>query len=85
MEESAIVREWTAKALERGRQEGLEVSRQKLRAALLRLWRSRFSDPVPPEVLAAVQAQTDVDELSRWLDAGLSAATEEEARRAIIG
>ncbi len=85
MEESAIVREWTAKALERGRQEGLEVGRQKLRAALLRLWRSRFSDPAPPEESAAVQAQADVDELSRWLDAALSAATEDEARRAILG
>jgi hypothetical protein len=71
--------------LQQGKQEGLEVSREKLRGALLRLWRTRYANPAPPEVQDAARAQTDVDELSRWLDAVASAGTEEEVRRVILG
>ena len=129
VEESAIVREWTVQALERGLQQGrqqgleqgrqqgleqgleqgrqqgleqgrqqgleqgrqqgqeqgIEIGREKLRAAILKAWQGRFAAPTPAEVQAAVQAQRDVEELGRWLDAILSAGSADEARRAVLG
>jgi hypothetical protein len=56
--ESLVVLKWKAEAL---------------RAALLRALRVRFRISIPPELEAAVMAQTNFDELSHWFDVALTA------------
>ncbi len=71
MRKSQVVEEW--------REEG-RVEAQ--RAALLRALTLRFRSPVPADLVAAVEALTTMQELSRWFDASLTAASLDEFRAA---
>jgi hypothetical protein len=73
MVESTIVAEWIAQ----GKAEG-EVKER--RANLMRVLQLRFSDPVVAQVAAIIEAQTDREILSRWLDAAATAPSWEEFR-----
>jgi hypothetical protein len=76
MRKSQIVEEWR----EEGRQEGrIEAFRD----LLLRRLQKRFSALSAPEVIAVVQAQTNADELLRWLDLIDSVESLEAFRTAI--
>ncbi len=74
---SQVVEEWR----EEGRVEG-RVEAQ--RAALLRALTLRFRSPVPADLAAAVEALTTMQELSRWFDASLTAASLDEFRAAVL-
>ena len=72
MRKSRIIEEWR----EEGRIETLQD-------IVLRRLQKRFPGVSSPEVLAAVQAQKDADELMRWLDLIDSMASLEAFRTAI--
>jgi hypothetical protein len=72
MKKSPVVEEW--------RMEGeLAASRAKL----LRALELRFRVALPPELVAAIEASTDYDELSRWFDAVFATDTLDAFRAAI--
>jgi hypothetical protein len=66
--ESQQVKEWQAEAR---------------RADLLHVLKVRFEKEVPADIVAAVQALSDWDELSRWFDAALKAESL-DAFRAVV-
>ena len=80
MRESRIIKEWRDEGRQEGRQEGRIET---LRDILLRLLQKRFPGVSAPEVTAAVQAQTNADELMRWLELLDSAQSLEAFRTAI--
>jgi hypothetical protein len=90
MEVSKVITEWQQQALARGRAEGrvegLAEGRAEvlpvLRAKLLRAIQVRLNVPPPPDLIAAVEAQSDPATLDRWFDAALSANTLAEVRSA---
>jgi hypothetical protein len=57
MEESQVVAEWMAKGLAKGRREDL-----------LRILSLRFPGPLPSEMIAVIQSESDAGRLSHWLD-----------------
>ena len=61
-------------------QQVLEWQAETKRADLLRLLELRFQALVPGELIAAVEALTEWEELSRWFDAAATAASVEEFR-----
>jgi hypothetical protein len=77
MVESTVVAEWIAQGEAKGRAEG-EVKAN--RVNLLRILKLRFPEQVVAEVAAAIEAQTDVNLLLRWLDAAATSPTWEEFR-----
>jgi hypothetical protein len=60
MEESQVVTDWQAKALQK-----------MLREKLTKLLRTRFGAELPEQVLTIVQGENKVDRLSRWMDAAI--------------
>jgi hypothetical protein len=72
MRESTVINEWIAD----GRAEGR-------RADLVRALRVRFRAEVPEDLLAAIEALSDGDELTRWFDAALTTGSMEDFRAAI--
>jgi hypothetical protein len=58
VKKSPVVEEWRAEARAEARRDDI-----------LHLLGLRFPGQVPPEVVAAVESQANLDELSRWLDA----------------
>ena len=76
MRESQVVSKWRAE----GQAEGESKA---MRSALLRLLRVRFPVELPGDLVAKVEAMTDLDELNRWFDAALTATTLEEFRAAV--
>jgi hypothetical protein len=68
---SQQVLEWQAKARQEGRQEE-QVAQA--RSKILRALEVRLRSAVPSDVAAAVEAQADLDRLSSWFDAALTAA-----------
>jgi hypothetical protein len=74
--ESQQVKEWQAAARTEAR---LETKR----ADLLQVLRGRFRKEIPADLVAAVQALTDWDELSRWFDAAVQAKSLAAFRTAI--
>jgi hypothetical protein len=74
VEESQIVQLWQ------------ELARARtLQDVLLRVFRRRMPGPLPPEVVAAVERQTEGDTLSRWLDLALDPAASLDQLRAALG
>jgi hypothetical protein len=71
MRESTIVAEWKA--------EGEAVGE---RRALL-LFLERFGAPVPADLVAAIEAQTDLDVLARWIRAAATAPMLEDFRAVV--
>jgi hypothetical protein len=80
MRESTVVAEWKAEALAEGLAKGLA---QGERNALLLVLGQKFQAAVPADLAAAIEAQADVDVLSRWLTAAVAAASLEAFRTAI--
>ena len=74
-QEVVKMRKTGAEALmERGeRRAGMRIRRQ----TLIRLLRRRFGD-IPPEVVSAVEATDNVDQLDNWLDRLVTARTLDE-------
>ncbi len=72
METSRVVTEWQAQAERRARQ-----------ADLLHILERRCKAPVPADISQRIQAMTDLDTLSPWLDAAIDAATYDDFRAAI--
>jgi hypothetical protein len=70
MRESTIVAEWKAEGRAEGRAEGIAegVAKAK-RSDLLELLGEKFGSPIAPDVVATIEAQADVDVLSRWFKA----------------
>jgi hypothetical protein len=50
---------------------------------LLRVLRSKTADPLPADLVAAIEAQGNADELSRWFDLALAAPSLEQFRQAL--
>ncbi len=65
-----------------GLEEGLEVGRAFVRKTLLQLLQARFGQPVPTEVAERIRLQRDQEQLSRWLELAVTAATFDEFRAA---
>ena len=62
------------------------VLRESLRAneaALLLVLRQKFPAPIPADLVAAIEAQADVDVLSQWLTTAVVAGSLEAFRTAI--
>jgi hypothetical protein len=72
MGESQVVNEWR-----------MEGRVREKRADVLRALELRFRTTVPPDLLAAAQSLTTLDELSRWFDASLTANSLDEFRAAV--
>jgi len=66
MRESPIVSEWKAEWKAEGKAEGIHRS-------ILRVLELRFPGQIPDSLRAAVESQLDEAELSRWLDAAVTA------------
>jgi flagellar biosynthesis/type III secretory pathway protein FliH len=64
-----------------GRAEGLARGEQR---ALIQVLAAKFGTPVPPEVVQAIEAQTDPEIFSRWLSHAI-AATSLDAFRDAMG
>jgi hypothetical protein len=73
MNESPIVAAWRAE----GRAEGAIEGR---REDILRILRVKFPDEVPDDLVAAVEAQADLDVLARCLDALVTSSSLREYR-----
>jgi hypothetical protein len=71
MIQSQQVLEWMAEGKVAGKREGKVEGK---REALVRLLELKFQK-VPPEVLAALQATDDLDQLGRWFDLAVTAPT----------
>jgi hypothetical protein len=76
MRESTVVAEWKAE----GRAEGIAEGK---RDALLLVLGQKFQAQVPDELVAAIEAQADVDVLSQWLITAVTAGSIEAFRTAI--
>jgi hypothetical protein len=76
--ESPFLKELREKDRTEGRVEGMRTS-------LLRVLRSKAADPLPGDLVAAIEAQGDADELSRWFDLALTAPSLEQFRQALPG
>jgi hypothetical protein len=80
MKESQTVLEWIAEGKELGRSEGAAVLRDKILRFLQRI----FSGQLPADLVAAINAQSDLDTLSDWCDRALAATSLDEVRAAIL-
>jgi hypothetical protein len=76
MVESLQVLEWQNQAR-------AEERLVQLRRTILRALRLRFQREVPPDLATAIERLTDVNELERWFDASLTAASLEAFRAAV--
>lgn len=74
MEVSEFLQEWIAK----GEARGLVNAR---RADLRRILELRFS-PIPSDLIALIESETSLEQLGRWLDQAVTAATVDELRTA---
>jgi hypothetical protein len=84
MRESMIVNEWKAEARAEGLAEGRAEGRTEgQRSALLLVLGQRFHTPVPRDLVAAVEAQSDSAVLTRWLTTALAADSLDAFRTAI--
>jgi hypothetical protein len=84
MRESTLVNEWKAEWLAEGRAEGEAKGRAKgERTALLLVLEQKFSTPVPPDLVAAIEAQSDSVLLTHWLTAAIKAESLDAFRTAI--
>lgn len=81
MLDSRFVDEWKAEVMALGEAEGMVLGR---RENLMRVLQFRFPTPVPSDLETVIQAQTDLDTLSRWFDASLRAASLDEFRAAVL-
>jgi hypothetical protein len=80
VQQSQQVLEWQEAARKETRK---ETELQNARAYLLRALQLRFQGPVPADLASAIAALQDGEELSRWFDAALTAASLEAFRAAV--
>ncbi|MDQ2732898.1 MAG: transposase, partial [Armatimonadota bacterium] len=67
----------------KGRMEGMAEGRvEAKRADLLRALQLRF-EQVPSDLVTSINTQSNLDKLSTWFDAALTAASPEEFRAAV--
>ena len=78
VEQSAQVLEWQAEAEKRGLARGKAEAKMD---ALLRVLRTRFPTAVPEDLERVVRETTDLNQLDRWLEAAVKAATLAAFRR----
>jgi hypothetical protein len=76
VKESQVIKEWTEQAR-------AEEKILNLRASVARALDRRFPGPLPEDLLAAIVAATDPDELSLWFDAALTASSLDDFRAAV--
>ena len=76
MLQSQQVLEWQEEARQ-------ETRIERARRYVLRALEKRFQAPVPSDLVARIEALTDLDELDRWFDATLTAASVEAFRAAV--
>jgi hypothetical protein len=67
LEESQVVTEWMARG-----------ERKALRSKLVEALEVRFPGPFPTELLSTLQAENDIDRLSRWFRVALTSASLEQ-------
>jgi hypothetical protein len=91
MQESTLVAEWTAAARAEGRAEGFAEGLAEARAELfaqgqqrflIQVLAERFNVPILPEVVHAIEAETDPEVLSGWLSHAISAPSLDAFRNA---
>lgn len=73
MEESQVVAEWMAQG-----------ERKALRSKLVEALEVRFPGPFPAELLSTLQAENDIDRLSRWFRVALTSASLEQFQAGIM-
>ena len=73
MRDSQVVAEWMTEAEIRARVRDV-----------LRLLEKKFPPVVPEEITAVVKASTDLQQLNRWFDAAIDAASLDDFRRALV-
>lgn len=74
MRDSQVVAEWITE----GKIEGKV-------GAILRLLEKRFPPGAPAQVATVIKASTDVEQLNRWFDAAIDAASLEQFQQAMGG
>jgi hypothetical protein len=79
VKESEQVLEWIAEGEVKGRAQG---EAEAWANGLLKVLRARFPPGAPPEVAAIIQATTDLEQLRRWFDEALDAASLDAFRKA---
>jgi hypothetical protein len=84
MRESTYLKEVESKIRERVLSEMSAKRLEKARAQLIQTLPLRYQTPVPPDLAAAIDAASDLEELDRWFDAVFTAPTL-DAYRAAIG
>jgi hypothetical protein len=77
---SPVVEGWRAEGKAEGRVEGAIEAR---RDDVLRLLNLKFPGQVSDDLVAALEARDDLDELSRWLDAVVTSSTLRRFRAAV--
>ena len=84
MKESQVIKEWQEQARAEGLALGFEKGRiQTLRDNIIHALQRRFPTPLPADLVAAMVAATDPEELSRWLDAAWTASSLDDFRAAM--
>jgi hypothetical protein len=82
MRESTIVAEWKAE----GRAEGVAKGKAEARRGdLLELLSEKLGSPVALDLVATIEAQADVDVLSRWFETAIRAETLDSFRADLAG
>jgi hypothetical protein len=76
MKESTVVAEWKAEA----RAEGIAETK---RGDLIQLLELKFGSAVPADLVAAIEAQADIDVLSHWFKAAFKAESLDAFRKAM--
>lgn len=72
MQESYFVNKWTGEAAKEATQKTL---RETLRGAVRSVLASRGVDPIPPEITAALDGQSNPDVLNNWLKGAATSST----------
>jgi hypothetical protein len=80
MKESKYLKELLEQDRAEGRAEGRADA---MKSTLLRVLRSKAAEPLPADLVAAIEAQGDADELLRWFDMALIAPSLEQFRQAL--
>jgi hypothetical protein len=83
MEVSQVVLEWQAQARAEEMARGQAAALKLQRAQLLRLLEVHLKSPLPADLVAIVQRQSDLTVLARWFDKALEATTPVEVRAAL--
>jgi hypothetical protein len=84
MRESTVVAEWKAEGRAEGIAQGLSQGiTQARRGDLLLVLRQKFAAPVPPDLAAMIEGQTDAEVLSSWLMLAVASESLDAFRSAV--